>query len=261
MRYLAIIVTLFLLSAQAVIGQSAIRSPGKFYVGALAGVNATAIFYQNNYGQTEMDYVVPVGFAGGAAMHYRLTQKSHLIAEVSYQQMGQKHDDHFKGKDFYKDINLNYVAVPILYKLILNRKTVGYEAWTNDSKPKWYLLVGIQPSFLISADISYEVDGNQTDFISFITEGGNPNIEEILANGPLEDDKDLYKSTDISLIGAAGFHTNIQPSVVGFVEMRGGISLLDINADAWQLPGPEGTYNWSRNLSFGLYVGILFRVF
>ena len=178
MRYLAIIVTLFLLTAQAIIGQSAIRAPGKFYVGAMAGVNATAIFYQNNYGQTEMDYVVPVGFAAGAAMHYRLTQKSHLIAEVSYQQMGQKHDDHFKGKDFYKDINLNYVAVPILYKLILNRKTVGYEAWTNDSKPKWYLLVGIQPSFLISADISYEVDGNQTDFISFITEGGNPNIEE-----------------------------------------------------------------------------------
>jgi hypothetical protein len=260
MRYLTVIVSLFLLSAQAIVGQSISNAPGKLYLGAQAGVNATAIFFQNNYGQTEMDYVVPVGFAAGLAMHYRLTPKSHLIAEVSYQQMGQEHDDHFKKMDFYKDINLTYIAIPVMYKIILNRKTIGYEAGVKQSKPKWYLAGGIQPSFLVSANIRYEVDGNQTDFISFVTEGGNPNLEEILANGPPEDDKELYKSTDISLVGAAGFHTNIQPSVVGFVEMRGSLSILDINAEKWQLPGPSGTYNWSRNMSFGLYVGVVFKI-
>ncbi|RLD19467.1 MAG: hypothetical protein DRI69_08335, partial [Bacteroidetes bacterium] len=257
MRYLAIIVSLFILSAQTVAGQSAKHAGGKFYLGALGGLNATAIFFQNNYGQTEMDYVVPVGFSGGVTMHYRLTPKSHLIVEASYHQMGQKHDDHFKQMDFYKDINLSYVAIPILYKLILNKNTTAYEDWASRSKPKWYLLAGIQPSFLISADIRYEVEGNQTDFISFITEGGNPNLEEILANGQPEDDADLYNQTDISFIGAAGFHTNIQPSVVGFVEVRGGFSLLDINAEAWQLPGPSGTYNWSRNLMIGFQVGLV----
>jgi len=260
MRYLAIIVSLVILSSQAVVGQSSSHAPGKFYMGAMAGVNATAIFFQNNYGQTEMDYVVPVVLVAGAAMHYRLTPKSHFILEFSYQKMGQTHDDHFKGMDFYKDINLNYVAIPILYKLILNKHTTGYEEWANQAKLKWYLIAGVQTSLLLSADIRYVVEGNQTDFISFITEGGNPNLEEILTNGAPEDDKELYNHTDISLIGAVGFQTDIQPSVVGFVEMRGGFSLLDINAEAWRLPGPSGTYNWSRNLSIGVYMGVLISI-
>ena len=71
----------------------------------------------------------------------------------------------------------------------------------------------------------------------------------------------LYNNIDVSFIGAAGLHTHIYPSVIGFVEMRGGIGLLDINAEEWQLPGPNGKYNWSRNLFFGLNVGIIFRIF
>jgi outer membrane protein with beta-barrel domain len=261
MRYLAIIVSLFMLTAQTVAGQSAAYSPGKFYMGAIAGVNATAIVFQNNYGQTEMDYVVPVGFAAGAAMHYRLTQKSHLIVEVSYQQMGQKHDDHFKDMDFYKDINISYIGIPVLYKLVLNKAAVGYEAGVNFSRPKWYLLGGFQPSILVSAKVRHEINGSQTDFISFITEGGNPNLEEILINGQPSDDKELYNNFDISFIGAAGFHAHIQPSIIGFVELRGGIGLLDINSEPWQLPGPSGTYNWSRNLFIGLHAGMIFKIF
>jgi len=261
MRYLTIIVSLFILSAHTVVGQSAAYSPGKFHMGFIAGANATAIVFQNNYGQTEMDYVVPAGLTIGASMHYRFTQKSHLIVEATYQQLGQKHDDHIKNMDFYKDINLNYVSIPILYKLVLNRSSVGYEAGATYSKPKWYLLGGFQPSLLLSANVRHEIDGNHTDFISFITEGGNPNLEEILTNGQPEDDKELYNDVDISFVGGAGFHTHIQPSIIGFVELRGGIGLLDINADKWQLPGPNGTYNWSRNLFFGIYAGMVFRIF
>ncbi len=261
MRYHTIIVSFFILITQALSGQNQAFSSGKFYVGVMAGANATAIVFQNNYGQTEMDYVVPVGFAAGATMHYRITPKSHLVVDVIYQQMGQKHDDHFKKMDFYKDINLSYLSIPIMYKLVLNKNTVGYQAGANYSKPKWYLLGGIQPSFLLSANIRYEVDGDQTDFISFITEGGNQNLEQILINGQPEDDKELYKEIDIAFIGAAGFHVNIQSTIIGFFEFRGGIGLLDINAEEWQLPGPNGTYNWSRNFFLGFNVGIIFKIF
>jgi hypothetical protein len=261
MRYLTIIVTLILLSAQALTGQSRAYSSSRLYAGFMAGMNATAIFFQNNYGQTEMDYVVPVGFAGGVAMHYRLTAKSHLVVEASYQIMGQKHDDHFKNMDFYKDINLSYIAIPVLYKFILNKNQIGYAAGARAAKPKWYVLGGFQPSFLLKANVRYEVDGNQTDFISFITEGGNPNLDQILVNGQPKDDKALYNDFDIMFIGALGMHTNIQPKVIGFVEGRGGISLLDLNAETWQLPGPSGTYNWSRNLSIGIHAGIIFQIF
>ena len=234
---------------------------GRFHLGIKGGFNATAIFFQQNYGQTLMDYLVPVYPVVGVSSRFRMSRSSYLVVEAAYQGMGQRHEDFIKRKDFYKNIKLNYIVVPVMYKLVLNEKASQYEAASTFSNNRWYLMGGLQPGYLTSAAIRYEIDGRQTDFVSFITEGGNPNLEEIQSMDPPQEDEDLYNSFDLSLVGGIGMFLRFQPKWMVFVEVRGGVSLLDINAEEWRLPSSSGSYNASRNMYFGLHTGIAYKLF
>ena len=208
-----------------------------------------------------MDYVIPVRPVIGLTAQYRMSPSSYLVAEVAYQSVGQKHEDHFKRSDFYKNIKLDYLAVPLMYKLVLNAQKSRYDAATRFSNNKWYLMGGLQPAYLLSAAVRYEIDDQQTDFISFVTEGGNNNQEQIQSMGPPENDEDLYNNFDLSLVGGVGMFMRFQPRWILLVEIRGGLSLLDINAEEWRLPSSSGSYNASRNMFIGIHAGIAYKLF
>ena len=260
MRYRISIILLISLVAQSASAQNA-YDPGRFHLGVKGGFNATAIFQQQNYGQTLMDYVVPVHAVGGLVAQYRFDRMSYLVIEAAYQGLGQTHEDFFKRKEFYKNIKLNYIVVPVMYKLVLNEPKSQYNAAAKFTNPKFYLIGGLQPGFLASAEIRYEINDLQTDFITFITEGGNPNLEEIQNMDPPEEDEDLYNGFDLSVVGGLGMFVRFQREWSLFVEIRGGLSLTDINAEEWRLPSSSGSYRASRNMFIGLQVGLAYKIF
>lgn len=235
--------------------------PGKLHIGFRGGFNAVGISPQHNYGQNLMSYKIPLRPSFGLTSQVRLGIKSYVQADLLYQQMGQKHEDFFKGSEFYKDIRLNYVVVPVQFKYVLNPLRTGYDAAATFRNPNWYIAGGLQPGFMTSASIRHEINGQLTDFIGFITEGGNPNEEEIRAMDPPASDEDLYNAFDLSVVGSAGFFTRFQQKWIIFVDIRGGFSLLDINAETWRLPAPSGNYFASRNAFIGISAGLAYKIF
>ena len=246
------------------VGSAQDRKPfeaGKFYLGIKAGGNLTAAPFQNNYGQREMDYAFAMGLNGGLFAELHLTGKWYLRGEIAYQQQKQEYTDSFKKQDFEKSIQLNYAVFPVMCQYLFGKTGVGFDAAATFKKPKFYLAAGLQPGVVISGSDRYRINGQNTDFIDFITEGGNPNADEIALNKPPESVEDLYQSFDLLFIGAAGIRQNLRNNVMFFAEARGGIGLLDINAEDWRLPSDDGTYHASRNLFLGLHVGIAVSLF
>ena len=235
--------------------------PGTLYLGLKAGGHLKIIANQNNYGQFEMAYKPAIGLAGGIYLQYNLNSWSSLLIEGVYQQQGQKYSDSFKGKQYDKTISLDYLAFPVLYRYLLSGKSGAYDKALKFNQPKWFIEGGIQPAILVSADASWTIDGQATDFLSFITDGGNPNLEQIEANGQPASAEELFKDFDVVLVVGAGFQQDLQNNIRWYVELRGGIGLLDINADKWRLPNKEGIYGASRNSFLGIQVGLSFSLY
>ena len=226
--------------------------------GVRTGFHAVAIFPEASYGQRKLDFKVPIRPTIGITSTVWVSPKSAVSFDVLFQRMGTTQEGTAKRRMFYKDIRLDYLAIPILYRFTLNSVSGTFASAARSNEPKWYLAGGVQPSFLVAANNTYEVNGNRTDFISFITEGGNPNFDQIEQNGTPESDKDLYQSIDLSLVGAAGVEIFIQDGLRVLIELRGGLSLVDINAEEWRLPDEGGNYYASRNLFAGINMAILF---
>ena len=159
---------------------------GRFHLGIKGGFNTSVVFLQQNYGQTELDYRFPVSPVAGLSMQYRFGLKSYLVAEVSYQPVGLEHEDRVKKMDLYKRVKLNYLAIPVMYKLVLGEPVSKYERAAKFGNTRLYLMGGLQPALLMSAESRYTIDDRETDFISFITAGGNPNEEAIAELGQPE---------------------------------------------------------------------------
>ena len=246
------LVTIAILLGPSAHGQSNLR------VGFRAGFNTVAIFPEASYGQRKMDFKIPVRPSIGLSTDFRISSRSSIALDILYQRIGTKQEGFFKRKDFYKDIRLDYLVLPVTYRLTLNSPAGTFESAARSRDPKWYIGAGLQPGFLISANTTYEIDGNRTDFISFISEGGNPNFDQIEQNGTPDEARDLYNSFDLSVIGIAGVEIYIQRYLHVLIELRGGLSVLDINAEEWQLTDEKGNYYASRNMFFGVNMAVVF---
>lgn len=241
--------------------QSKPYEAGKFYAGIKGGGNLVLILNQNNYGQIEMSYTTTLGLNAGAYLEYKLGGRSYITVEAAYQRQGQDYSDFFKRMQFDKSIVLDYVVFPVMYRFMLKSEGPGFEAAATFNNPKIYFSGGLQPGILTRAESSWRIDGQTTDFISFITEGGNPNSEQIGENGMPESTEDLFQKMDLVLVLGAGIRQNIQNNLMWFVEARGGIGLVDINAEEWRLPNAKGEYHKSRTGFLGIHVGLAFRLY
>ena len=246
------IAIVLILSAQSAMGQ------GRLSAGLRGGFNAVAIFPENSYGQRKLGYQIPIRPYIGLASQYEFGSRSAISLDIMFQRMGTRHEDRAKRRDFYKDIRLDYLVLPVMYKLILNPGGGRFDRSARRDEPKWFLSAGAQPGFLLSANNRYEVNGNRTDLISFITEGGNPNFDAIEQNGTPESDEELYQSFDLSFVGAAGVQLYAQSNLKIIFELRGGFSLVDINASQWRLPDENGNYYASRNMFIGANMSVCF---
>lgn len=257
-RVLVWIVTTCLCSV--IWGQEYTFSNNALHIGIKGAVQLYGIVNQNNYGQKEMDYSVPFGFAGGLSFQYKFNARSYLLAEVLYQEQGQRYRDNFNNQSFEKTVVLNYFNVPVMFKYMVSENVSGYQG-VNIAKPKWFAGGGIQVGKLTSGSIEWKLNNSLTNFSTFISDGGNPNQALLEENGVPSDDLDFFQEVDVVFVASFGFHSELNPYILTTVELRGGIGLTDINADTWRLPNRMGVYGASRTTFFGLHAGIAVRIF
>lgn len=261
MRHVHVLVSTLLLCYFSTHGQVDRFEPGVFFVGIKGGLNATAMAPQHNYGQVLLDYKVPIRPMAGLSFMYHVGARSQIMLEASYQVMGQNHDVFARRTGFLRNTKQQYLVFPVLYKLILNKPEGRYGTAATFYNTHWYLVAGVQPGILLASDIRYEVNDNETDFISFITEGGNPNLDQIEAMMPPEHDEDLYNDFDLSLTGGVGLFRRISSRWQVFAEIRGGFSVLDVNIEEWRLPSGSGSYFGTFNMFIGVQAGMAYRIF
>ncbi|HLF63339.1 MAG TPA: hypothetical protein VI603_06290 [Saprospiraceae bacterium] len=250
-----IILSVFLVPLGSASQLASVHKP-VFLIGIKADAQAAGIANQNNYGQNEMDYGVNIGIGGGVVVTYLLNPRNAFILETSYQSSGQKYDDQFKNRHFMKDVRYSLISIPLAFRHQLTDAPGGYSGVGTESKPLWYILGGVQVDRILSPEIRWQLDGNETDFLSFVLEGGNPNQAEIENLGEPASDEEFYIQWDVMGIAAIGFQLSLTPTMHFTTELRGGIGITDMNAESWRLKNNDGIYAASRNAFFGLHAGI-----
>lgn len=244
----------------ALTGQEFTFDKKALHIGIKGAAQVYGIVNQNNYGQKEMEYSVPVGLAGGLSFQYKFNARSYLLAEVLYQEQGQRYRDNFNDKSFEKRVVLNYFNVPVLFKYMVSKNAAGYQG-VNIARPRWFASGGIQVGKLTSGDIEWKINNALTNFSTFVSDGGNPNQALLEENGVPADDLDFFREVDVVFVTAFGFHSEINPYILTTIELRGGIGLTDINAETWRLPNRRGVYGASRTTFLGIHAGIAVRIF
>lgn len=224
----------------------------RIFVGGDAGVSLLAIINQNNYGYSELDYEISTtpsfSIHAGLDLHTR-----HIIqGGVQYLRQGQKYKDVISGNVNEKEVNLHYIQVPLIYRFVLDKER-GFA----HKKLNKYVLGGFQGGMLLASNVDWYIQGQEVSMLAFINQtNSNANYDQIIADhGTNFEDKALFKSFDLQFLFGGGFQYFQTEDLMFYVELRGGVSLLDINADDWRYNNNKGVYEGSRNLFGGIRIG------
>jgi hypothetical protein len=152
-------------------------------------------------------------------------------------------------------VEFGLISIPFTFRHRLS-KAVGYSGVGAESKPLWYVLGGVQVDKILSPEITWYLDGTETDFLDFVLEGGNPNQAELERLGSPASDEELFTQWDCMFVAAGGFQLFLNSTIHLTVELRGGFGITDINAKPWRLQNNDGVYGASRNSFLGLHAGI-----
>jgi len=241
---------------------------GGFFAGIHASGNATIVANQQNYGQKEMDYDgVTFHPSFGIQLGYDLNGAHLLSIGAGIQKGGQKYKDGYgNGDQLRKEIKLDYISVPVTYTHVFG----GAKDPNNGTK--FFISVGPQFSLLQKSTVTHEVNGQDatlSNFANHVAGGGAPyqfNSVELAAlttNGDPADDKDLFQSMDVQAFLGIGIQSYLSEYLFLTLELRGGGSITDINADEWQLDGYKDgkrqEYEASRNVFGGLRIGLNYK--
>lgn len=225
------------------------------YIGVGGAINIKAIANQNNYGYNELDYSFAPGYFGGFMIGVDISNRHAYQIEFNFANAGQNYKDMISGNDNEKKVDLSYLQIPILYK-----RYMGKNAGVPNFEGKWesfYWLGGIQLGFLSSAEVEWQTNGQETDFLSFINQHGrNPHIQSITQMGAPEDDKEFFQSFDLGVVLGLGYHRFLAKNLFFTAELRGGLGVIDMNASEWRYENRDGIYQASRNAFGGIKLGL-----
>jgi hypothetical protein len=258
---------LFLLILAFVIVQTSTAQNAGFFVGLNGSYNMTIVANQMNYGQKEMDYDgATLNPSFGLTIGYDINGKSQLSVGAGISNGGQKYNDTYGSDNLKKHIKLSYLSIPVLFTQVFS-KTDKIEKGT-----KFFVRIGPQFSFLQSASVEHTVNDHDVTleiFANYLAGGGNflnfnaDAIHKLVINGEPSEDKSLFNSLDIAGVLGLGIKTYFNSNFSLDIELRGGGSLTDINADAWHLDGfkdgKRSAYGPSRNVFGGLNIGLNYK--
>jgi hypothetical protein len=160
--------------------------------------------------------------------------------EIGYSKLGQNYTDTHIDTVFTRNIKLNYLQIPILFKYRTNGKVA-----------RFYFLVGPQFNFLLSATQKYYRQG--TEFDSIFSPHNWP--KPILIGQSTITER--YTSMDIMGRLDLGADISLGEHLFLNVGLTMAYGLMDINASDYRVPNyKSNTYNASHNIYGGVNVGI-----
>lgn len=224
----------------------------RFYGGAQVGFNLPAIVNQNNYGYSELDYMVKTSMSFGLHAGLDIHNKHMIQIGVQYSQLGQDYKDVIGNVDNEKQVDLGYLHIPVTYKWGLDdERGFAYD------KLNKYLLGGVQLGLLTSAENSWFIEGGEVELLDFINQRGfNENYAQILQDqADFSDDKELYQSLDVNILFGGGFQYFKTETLQFYFEFVGGVGVTDINAQDWRYLNNKGVYRASLNAFGSIRIG------
>ena len=238
--------------------ESVIAQYNQKVIGAKTGFGNISILNQNNYGQREMDYGPIYGISGGISFSAQIGLSNYLLIEGLWRQGGQDYEDQFSGATFAKQLDFELIEIPILFQHFFGSSN-NEEDRITELPTGFYFLAGLSASFLQKAEFAHQIDGSDVDFATFYLQGGNAHQTQIQASAETKG-RDLYGSVSAGVVGGFGYQTKLSEKVLFLIELRGGVSVTDINAEEWRLANKENKYDASRHGYLMLMAGLGFGI-
>jgi hypothetical protein len=232
-KILSLVILVFILTAGSAFSQKRLSF----------GVTGTGMYTgftnQNHYGLTDMDYKATFGMAGCANIGFDFNKHLGLMLQIGYSGLGQSYKDVIKDTNYTRDIRMNYLQVPLMFKFR-----------TGGSVIRFFVMAGPQLNYLLSATQTYYKNGEIPK-----NEIYNPFLNKKVKIAE-ETITDRYNSIDIM----GRLDLGVEISLIKNLYLNGGFSFAygftDINASDWQIKDTNGKYNPTHNFFGGFHVGI-----
>ena len=233
----------YLISALLLVSGSLFGQKQIYFGVSGLGLN-TWVTNQNNYGlQFEMDYAITIGGGANANIGFDFSRNFGLKLEVGFERLGQNYkDDIFNGNTYTRNVSLNYIEVPLLFKYQTSGRVVRFS-----------VLAGPQFNFLMSAKQKYYKNGEIYDDYIYDKDKKPIKVGE-------ETITDRYTSLDV--LGRLDLGVDI--TIVKNLFLNAGLTMaygfLDINATNLRIPDHTGSYSASHNILLGVNFGINYAI-
>ncbi len=207
---------------------------------SLTGLTSV-ITNQNNYGlDFELDYVATFGGCGNVNIGFDFNKRVGLKTEIGFTKLGQKYKGTHDGSAYQRNIRLNYLQIPLMFKYIGKGDAVNF-----------YLMAGPQCNLLLSASQQYLKDGAVFDYYHTL-----PDSSQTILVGQ-QSITGRYNSLDIMGRIDLGAEIRVASNLFLNVGMTMAYGIIDINAPDWQIPDySSGEYHSSHNIYGGINFGI-----
>ena len=250
MKKVYIIITLFLFAyLTPVLAQTAEKkdeqNPGQkitpkeeqVYIGVAGNLNSSWIFYQDTYGEPLLNYQITLRPAFNIQVGYDWEYHWGFKAEIGYAMLGQKYKDTQYGKPTTRNIKLNYLQIPFLFKY----RTIG-------EKAKFYIQLGPQLNILMSATQKYIRDGKtpppyNNEFYGLIDVAKT----EII---------DRYTKVNCGLRLDLGVDVTLTSHLFLNIGLSTMYSMTNLKDQSWRFFLPTKDYHVSHSFYTGLNIGI-----
>lgn len=248
MKHILFIVLSFLLVNTT---QAQVTSISSINVGGGLSTGLSLIAEQNNYGASELTYVPTLSYSGGVTVNVNWYENLGIQIEGNYAFQGQKYFDIQRNKETDKNLTLNYIQIPVLFKYTFTDYSISNAA------PDLFFLVGPQFSFLQNANLEYFRNGTAVTFSEYHNDVFNPLLNRL---PEYTTDVDLFNRFDLSITSSFGAQFELSDQLILTAESRLSWGLSDINARDWRFPDLRNNYTASRNYTWGLKVGLVATV-
>jgi len=235
-KFYTALLALFLLASFPVIAQKGL------YFGVAGTIQSTWITNQNNYGLPEMDYQTTFGGAANLNVGFDFTNNLGIKIEFGYGKFGQKYTDTKGDSVFSREIKLNHLMIPVLFKYRVGGSIV-----------KFYLAIGPQFDFLLSAKQNYLLNGAMYDTTLESVSGEKFTVGK-------EEIKERFSSTDIFARMDLGLDITIVRHLLIEFGVKVGYGLMDLNTTDYHLKDHSGSYHPSHNVFGGLTLGLNYHI-
>ncbi|MFT5833343.1 MAG: hypothetical protein ACI97N_000970 [Cognaticolwellia sp.] len=230
------------------ITKAQVTSISSINVGGSAFVGISLIAEQNNHGASELSFTPTPSYSGGVLVNVNWYQNLGIQIEGNYTFQGQKYYGTQSGIETEKNLTLNYIQIPVLFKYTFTEYSISKAA------PDLFFMVGPQFAFLQNAKLAYLRGGTEIGFTEYHESVFNPLLERL---PEYTTDIDLFNNFDLSLTAALGAQFEISDYLMITAESRLNWGVSDINARTWRFPDLRNHYTASRNYVWGLKIGIV----